>query len=76
MPEQGVIRIYSVSGALVRQLLWTAADLVHSAGSAPSGDLPYDLHTQGGGALASGLYLFTVSSGGKAVARGKFVVIR
>src|SRR5690349_12848664 len=33
---------------------------------------PYDLQTQGGGALASGLYLFTVSSGSKAVARGKF----
>ena len=75
VPTDGVLRIYSVSGQLLQQLRWTAADLNGT------GDLPYDLRTREGTDLASGLYIWTIqatsaTSGGNKLARGKFVVVR
>ncbi len=80
MPPEGVLRIYTVSGAFVQEIRWTQDDLVsldHTTHARPraSGDLAYDLRTREGNDLASGLYLFVVEAGGQKKI-GKFVVIQ
>ena len=74
VPAEGLLRVYSVSGQLLQQITWTAADLNGT------GDLPYNLRTREGTDLASGLYIWTIqardSNGKQQLARGKFVVIR
>ena len=80
MPPEGVLRIYTVSGAFVQEIRWTQDDLVsldHTRLARPraSGDLAYNLRTREGNDLASGLYLFVVEAGGQKKI-GKFVVIQ
>jgi hypothetical protein len=80
VPQQGSMRIYTVSGQLVQQLSWTAADLEATGSGQPTGDLPYNMRTREGLDLGTGLYLYVITptganSNGK-VARGKFVIIR
>jgi hypothetical protein len=80
VPLQGTLRIYSVSGQLMQQLSWTAADLVSSETGNTSGDLPFILRTREGLDMGSGLYLYVLTATGPGangqVARGKFVIIR
>lgn len=80
VPEQGVLRVYSVSGQFLQELTWTKADLLNQGNNAPSGDLPFNLRTREGLDMASGLYLYvltaTGTSGNSQVQRGKFVIIR
>lgn len=80
VPQEGMMRIYSISGQLVQQLSWTAADLINTGNGTPNGDLPYNLRTKEGLALASGVYLYVIEARGAnangLVAKGKFVVIR
>jgi hypothetical protein len=89
VPEQGVLRIYSMSGQLVQQLTWTLADLVNRGtegsemsgpGATVNGDLPYNLLTREGLELGTGLYMYVLTAKGPTgngrVARGKFVIIR
>ena len=80
VPQQGSMRIYTVSGQLVQQLSWTAADLQASGSGQPTGDLPYNLRTREGLELGTGLYLYVITPTGSnangSVARGKFVIIR
>jgi hypothetical protein len=73
LPASGTLRIYSVSGQFLQQIRWTPADLDGT------GDLLYNLRTREGTALASGLYIWVITTnvGGQTrTARGKFVVIR
>ncbi len=74
VPETGMLRVYSVSGQFLQQLSWTAADLNGT------GDLPYNLRSREGTDLASGLYIYVISTksaaGKPQQVRGKFVVIR
>ena len=74
VPQEGVLRIYSVSGQFLQQLSWTPADLNGT------GDLAYDLRTREGLDLAAGLYIYVLTpkgaNAGSPLARGKFVVIR
>ncbi|MGH7545268.1 MAG: hypothetical protein ACREKI_03705, partial [Gemmatimonadota bacterium] len=75
LPPSGTIRIFTVHGRFVQQLRWSPSDL------AGNGDLFWDMKTQGGRDLASGLYVFVVQATdpatGAAIKRmGKFVVIR
>lgn len=80
VPNEGMLRIYTVSGQMVQQLSWTAADLIAPGDNSPHGDLPYNLRTREGRDLAGGLYLYVLTPRGananRTVARGKFVVIR
>jgi hypothetical protein len=80
VPDEGMLRIYSVSGQLLQQLTWTPADLIASGDNSPHGDLPYNLRTREGLDLGPGLYMFVLTPKGEnassMVARGKFVVIR
>jgi len=73
VPPSGTLRIYTVSGQFVQQIRWTAADLN------ATGDLAYNLRNSGDVDLASGLYLWVLTTdvgGTRQTARGKFVVIR
>jgi hypothetical protein len=75
VPPNGTMRIYTVSGQVVQQLRWTAADLNET------GDLLWNLRTREGLEISGGLYLFVVTgtdaSGTKLGSHmGKFVVIR
>lgn len=74
VPQEGLLRVYSVSGQFLQQLTWTPADLNGT------GDLAYDLRTREGLDLASGLYIYVITArgvnAGSPIARGKFVVIR
>jgi hypothetical protein len=74
VPQEGVLRVYSVSGQFLQQLSWTPADLNGT------GDLAYDLRTREGLDLGSGLYIYVLTAkgvnAGSPIARGKFVVIR
>ena len=80
VPEQGVLRVYSVSGQFLQELSWTRADLVGIGNNTPSGDLPYNLRTREGIDLGSGLYIYVLTAtgpnGGNLVKRGKFVIFR
>lgn len=80
VPEQGILRIYSVSGQFLQEITWTKSDLTYAGNNATTGDLPYNLRTREGTDLASGLYLYvltaTGSSGKNQVQRGKFVIVR
>ena len=80
VPEQGVIRIYSVSGQFLQELTWKKSDLVYSGNNTASGDLPFNLRTREGLEMGSGLYLFVLTATGDAgkdqVQLGKFVIIR
>jgi hypothetical protein len=80
VPEEGVLRIYTVSGQYLQELTWTKSDLVYQGNNAPTGDLPFNLRTREGLDMASGLYLYvltaTGSSGNGLIQRGKFVIIR
>lgn len=80
LPDQGTIRIYSVSGQYLQELTWTASDLLRTGNNSTSGDLAYNLRTREGIDLGSGLYLFVVTATGEKgknqVYRGKFVIIR
>ena len=80
VPEEGVLRVYTVSGQFVQELTWTKSDLVYAGNNATSGDLPYNLRSREGVDLASGLYLYVLTATGSAgknqVHRGKFVIIR
>jgi hypothetical protein len=72
--------VYSVSGQLMQQLSWTAADLQNRETGQTSGDLPFILRTREGLDMGSGLYLYVLTATGPGangqVARGKFVIIR
>lgn len=73
LPPNGTLRIYAVSGQFVQQLSWTPADL------SASGDLHYNLRTREGNDMASGLYIWVMTTNvgnQRQTARGKFVVIR
>jgi hypothetical protein len=73
LPPRGTIRVYSVSGQFLQQITYDEADLNGF------GDLFYNLRTREGTDLASGLYIWvlTTNVGGTTQrARGKFVVIR
>lgn len=80
VPEEGVLRIYSVSGQYLQELNWTKADLTYQGNNAPTGDLPFNLRTREGLDMASGLYLYVLTakgtSGNGLIHRGKFVIIR
>jgi len=80
VPEEGILRIYSVSGQFLQELTWTRSDLLYTGNTAPTGDLPFNLRTREGLDMGSGLYLFvltaTGTSGNGQVQRGKFVIIR
>jgi hypothetical protein len=80
VPEEGVLRVYTVSGQFVQELTWKKSDLVYAGNNATSGDLPYNLRSREGVDLASGLYLYVLTATGSAgknqVHRGKFVIIR
>jgi hypothetical protein len=78
LPSQGVLRIYTVAGQFVQQIDWTPEDLEGD------GDLFWDMRTREGIDIASGLYLWVVTtnstptdpSTAELQKRGKFVVIR
>ncbi len=73
VPPSGTLRVYTVSGQFVQQITWTQADLNET------GDLAWNLRTREGTELASGLYLWVLTTdvgGATQNARGKFVVIR
>lgn len=80
VPEEGVLRIYSVSGQWLQELKWTKSDLLYQGNDATSGDLPYNLRTREGTELSSGLYFYVLTATGETgkdqVQRGKFVIIR
>lgn len=80
VPEQGVMRIYSVSGQWLQELTWTASDLTYQGNLTVTGDLPYNLTTREGVQLSSGLYLYVLTATGPngrdQVQSGKFVIIR
>jgi hypothetical protein len=80
VPDEGVMRIYTISGQLVQQLSWTPQDLIASGDNSPHGDLPYNLRNSSGLELVSGLYMFVLTPRGAnsngMIARGKFVVVR
>lgn len=80
VPEQGILRIYSVSGQFLQELTWQKSDLLYTGNNAPTGDLPFNLRTREGLDMASGLYLFvltaTGTSGNGLTQSGKFVIIR
>lgn len=80
VPEEGVLRIYSVSGQYLQEITWNKSDLTYQGNNSPSGDLPYNLRTREGLDMASGLYLYvltaTGTSGNGLIHRGKFVIIR
>jgi hypothetical protein len=73
VPPSGTLRVYTISGQFAQQVTWTAADLNGN------GDLFYNLRTREGTDLASGLYIWVITTnvGGRTLTkRGKFVVIR
>ena len=80
VPEEGVLRIYSVSGQWLQELTWTRSDLIYQGNDSPSGDLPYNLRSREGLNLSSGLYIYVLTATGpngkNQVQRGKFVIIR
>lgn len=80
VPDQGILRVYSVSGQYLQEITWTSSDLVYRGNTTPSGDLPYNLRTREGIELGSGLYLYVLTATGPngkdQVQRGKFVIIR
>jgi hypothetical protein len=80
VPNEGMLRVYSVSGQLMQQLSWTQSDLLAQGSGTPTGDLPFILRTREGLDFGPGLYLYVLTAkGGNAngkVARGKFVIIR
>ncbi|MEP6765501.1 MAG: hypothetical protein ABJB66_14395, partial [Gemmatimonadaceae bacterium] len=80
VPEQGILRVYSISGQFLQELKWTRSDLINVGQNTPSGDLPYNLRSREGIDLGSGLYLYvltaTGANGGNLVKKGKFVVFR
>ena len=80
LPDEGTVRIYSLSGQYLQELKWTASDLLRAGNNSTSGDLPYNLRTREGVDLGSGLYVFVVTATGERgknqVHRGKFVIIR
>lgn len=80
VPEEGVLRVYSVSGQYLQELKWTKSDLTYQGNNAPTGDLPFNLRTREGLDMASGLYLYVLTatgpSGNGLIQRGKFVIIR
>ena len=80
VPEEGVLRVYSVSGQFLQELTWTKSDLTYAGNNSTSGDLPFNLRTREGTDMTSGLYIYVLTATGSAgknqVQRGKFVIIR
>jgi len=80
VPSEGVLRIYSVSGQFLQELIWTKSNLILSGNDAAYGDLAYNLRTREGLEISSGLYVYVLTAtgtkGGNQVQRGKFVIIR
>lgn len=80
VPEQGVLRVYSVSGQFLQELTWTKSDLTYAGSNSTTGDLPFNLRTREGTDMTSGLYIYVLTATGTAgkdqVQRGKFVIIR
>ena len=70
LPDEGRVRIYTVSGQFVQEITWTPDDLFGSAG-----DLIWNMRSRENTEIAYGLYIWVVNSPA-GVARGKFVVIR
>ncbi len=79
-PEEGVLRVYSVSGQFLQELTWKKSDLLYTGNNALTGDLPFNLRTREGLDMSSGLYLYVLTATGPTgnglVQRGKFVIIR
>jgi hypothetical protein len=80
VPEEGILRVYSVSGQFLQELTWKKSDLTYSGNNASTGDLPFNLRTREGLDMSSGLYLYVLTatgvSGNDQIQRGKFVIIR
>ena len=80
VPEQGVLRVYTVAGQFVQQVSWTRSDLQNLGTTTLTGDLPFTLLTREGLQMGPGLYLYVLTPTGSnstgKVARGKFVIIR
>ncbi|HTK81521.1 MAG TPA: hypothetical protein VL633_04460 [Bacteroidota bacterium] len=73
LPARAVVRIFSLSGDIVATIRHD--DLSRSASNRPEGQEEWHLLSDGGRAIASGVYVFTVESElGTQI--GKFVVIR
>ncbi|MBX2989750.1 MAG: T9SS type A sorting domain-containing protein [Bacteroidetes bacterium] len=70
LPEKCIIRIFSLSGDLVRTVQHDGG-----GGTFPRGDADVLLVSESNRALASGIYIFTVESN-LGVQTGKFVIIR
>ena len=78
VPPIGTLRIYTVAGQFVQQIIWTPDDLQND------GDLFWNMQTREGIDIASGLYLWVMTApsdpnnaaSAPVHARGKFVVIR
>lgn len=65
LPQTAVIRIFSINGVLIRKILHDGA----------TGHAEWDLQTQDGEAVASGIYLYQIESDGNEV-MGKLAVVR
>lgn len=72
LPEVCTIRIFSLSGDLIRTI---EHDGRASVGGFPRGDVSMPLLSESNRALASGIYIFTVESAA-GVQTGKFIIIR
>jgi hypothetical protein len=70
LPEHCTIRVFSLSGDLVRTIVHDGGE-----GTFPRGDEDMLLVSESNRALASGIYIFTVEST-VGVQTGKFVIIR
>jgi len=78
LPSRGALRIYTVAGQFVQQILWEPADLEGE------GDLFWNLRSREGIDIASGLYIWVVTApsnpndpaSAPLQKSGKFVVIR
>ncbi|MBI4410373.1 MAG: hypothetical protein HY561_11735, partial [Gemmatimonadetes bacterium] len=69
VPDEGRLRIYTISGQFVQEIRWSEGDLNGT------GDLEWNLRTRENTELAYGLYIWVLDSPA-GTARGKFVVIR
>ena len=85
LPAQGTLRIYTIAGQFVQQITWEAGSLEDLDGDLDGdGDLFWDMRTRENLDIASGLYIWVVTTNTNPSdattptlqARGKFVVIR
>ena len=75
MPPRGVLRIFTVSGQFVQQIVFGPDDLN------AKGDMFFNLRTSEGNEMAAGLYLYVLQAWDESqreigIAKGKFVLIK